>query len=48
MTINEMNTKFLLECDYQSLLSVFNNLWLRSDVDSGQMMRQTYVSNILE
>ncbi len=49
MTINEINTTLLLECHYQSLLSVCNNFWLRSDVDFGQMMRQKYVvSNILE
>ncbi len=50
MTINEINTTtLLLECHYQSLLSVFNNFWLRSSVDFGQMMRQKYVvSNILE
>ncbi len=49
MTINEINTTLLLECPYQSLLSVCNNFWLRSNVDFGQMMRQKYVvSNILE
>ncbi len=33
----------------QSLLSVYNNFWLRSNVDFGQMMRHKYiVSNILE
>ncbi len=49
MTINEINTTLLLECHYQSLLSVCNNFWLRSDVDFGQMMRQKYViSNIHE
>ncbi len=49
MTINEINTTLLLECHYQSLLSVYNNFWLRSNVDFGQMMRQKYVvSNILE
>ncbi len=48
MTINEINTT-LLECHYQSLLSVCNNFWLRSSVDFGQMTRQKYViSNILE
>ncbi len=48
MTNNEINTT-LLECHYQSLLSVCNNFWLRSNVDFGQMMRQKYViSNILE
>ncbi len=49
MTINEINTTLLLECHYQSLLSVCNNFWLRSNVDFGQMMRQKYVvSYILE
>ncbi len=49
MTINEINTTLLLECHYQSLLSVCNNFWLRSNVYFGQMMRQKYVaSNILE
>ncbi len=49
MTVNEMNTTLLLERHYQSLLSVCNNFWLRSNVDFGQMMRQKYViSNILE
>ncbi len=49
MTINEINTTLLLECHYQSLLSVCNNFWLWSNVDFGQMMRQKYVvSNILE
>ncbi len=49
MTINEMNTTLLLECHYQSLFSVCNNFWLRSNVNFGQMMRQKYVvSNILE
>ncbi len=49
MTVNEINTTLLLECHYQSLLSVCNNFWLRSSVDVGQMMRQKYViSNILE
>ncbi len=44
-----INTTLLLECHYQSLLSVCNNFWLRSNVDFGQMMRQKYVvSNILE
>ncbi len=39
----------LIECHYQSLLSVCNNFWLRSNVDFGQMMRQKYVvSNILQ
>ncbi len=48
MTINEINTT-LLECHYQSLLSVCNNFWLRSNVDFDQIMRQKYVvSNILE
>ncbi len=42
MTINEINTTLLLECHYQSLLSVCN-------VDFGQMTRQKYVvSYILE
>ncbi len=49
MTINEISATFLLECHYQSLLSVCNNFWLRSSVDFGQMMRQKYVfSNILD
>ncbi len=49
MTIIEINTTLLLECHYQSLLSVCNNFWLWSDVDFGQMMRQKYViMNILE
>ncbi len=49
MTVNEINTTLLLECLYQSLLSVCNNFWLRSKVDFGQMMRQKYVfSNILD
>ncbi len=49
MTVNEINTALLLECHYQSLLSVFNNFWLRSNVDFGQMRRKKYViSNILE
>ncbi len=48
-TINEINTTRILECHYQSLLSVCNNFWLQSNVDFGQMMRQKYVvSNILE
>ncbi len=48
MTINEINTT-LLECHYQSLLIVYNNFWLWSNVDFGQMMRQKYVvSNILQ
>ncbi len=46
MTINEINTILLLECQYQSLLSVCNNcdpMW----INFGQMMRQKYVvSNI--
>ncbi len=47
MTVNEINTTLLLECHYQSLLSVCNNFWLRSNVDFGQMMRKKYViSNI--
>ncbi len=49
MTINEINTTLLLECHYQSLLSVCNNFWLWSNVDFVQMMRQKYVvSNILQ
>ncbi len=49
MTINAINTTLLLKCHYQSLLSVCNNFWLRSNVDFGQMMRKKYViSNILE
>ncbi len=49
MTINEINTTLLLECLYQSLLSVCNNFWLWSNVDFGQMMRKKYViMNILE
>ncbi len=49
MTINEINTTLLLECHFQSLLSVCNNFWLRFNVDFGQIMRQKYVvSNILE
>ncbi len=49
MTINEINTTLLLECHNQSLLSVYNNFWLRSDLDFGQLMRQKYVvSNILQ
>ncbi len=49
MTINEINTTLLLECHYQSLLSVCKNFWLQPNVDFGQMMRQKYVfSNILE
>ncbi len=48
MTINEINTTLLLECHYQSLLSDYNNFWLWSNVDFGQMMRQKYVNNILE
>ncbi len=49
MTINEINTTLILECHYQSLLSVCNNFWLWSSVDFGQMMRKKYViSNILE
>ncbi len=47
MIINEINTTLLLECHYQSLLSVCNNFWLRSDVDFGQMMRKKYVVNII-
>ncbi len=49
MTINEINSTLLLECHYQSLSSVFNNFWLWSYVDFGQMMRKKYVfMNILE
>ncbi len=49
MTINEINTTLLLEYHYQSLLSVCNNFWLRSNVDFVQMMRKKYViSNILQ
>ncbi len=49
MIINEISATFLLECHYQSLLSVCNNFWLRSNVDFGQMMRQKYdFSNILD
>ncbi len=48
MTVNEINKHFCLNV-YQSLLSVCNNFWLRSNVDFAQMMRQKYVvSNILE
>ncbi len=44
---NEINTTLLLECHYQSQLSVCNNFWLWSNVDFGQMMKQKYViSNI--
>ncbi len=49
ITINEVNASLLLQCHYQSLLSVCNNVWLRFNVDFGQMMRQKYVvSNIVE
>ncbi len=49
MTFNEINTTLLLECHYQSLLSVCNNFGLRSSVHFGQMMRQKYaIVNILE
>ncbi len=49
MTINDINITLLLECHYQSLLSVCNNFWLWSSVDFVQIMRQKYViSNILE
>ncbi len=48
MTVNEINTTFLLECHYQSLLSVCNNFWLWSNVDFGQMMKKYVISNILE
>ncbi len=49
MTINEINTTLLLECHYQSLLSVYNNFWLWSNVYFVQIMRQKYVvNNILE
>ncbi len=47
MTINEIDTT-LLDCHYQSLLSVCNNFWLLSNVDFGQMMRKKYVMNNLE
>ncbi len=48
-TIHEINTTLLLEWHYQSLSSVFNNFWLWSYVDLGQMMRKKYVfMNILE
>ncbi len=43
MTINEINTTLLLECHYQSLLSVYNNLWLRSNDEV-----EICFSNILE
>ncbi len=43
MTVTEVNTTLLLECHYQSLLSVCNYFWLRSNVDFGQIMRQKYV-----
>ncbi len=33
MTINEINIALLIDCHEQSLLSVCNNFWLRSDVD---------------
>ncbi len=47
MIINAINTTLLLECHYQSILSVCNNFWLWSNVDFGQMMRKKYVvSNI--
>ncbi len=39
MTINEINTTLLLECHYQSLLSDYNNFWLQSNVDFGQIMK---------
>ncbi len=51
MTINEINTILLLECHYQSLLSVCNNFINNNNNNNnnGQMMRQKYiVSNILE
>ncbi len=48
MTNNEINTTLLLECHYQSLLSVCNNFWLRSSVDFGQMMRQNTALNSYE
>ncbi len=48
-TINEVNASLLLQRHYQSLLSVCNNVWLRFNVDFGQMMRQKYVViNIVE
>ncbi len=41
MKINEIITTLLLESiHYQSLLSVCNNFWLRSNVDFGQMVRK--------
>ncbi len=41
MTINEINTTLLLECHYQSVFVITNNVYF------GQMMRQKYViSNI--
>ncbi len=48
MTINEMNTTLLLECHYQSLLSVCNNFCLRFNVDFGEMRQKYIVSNIQE
>ncbi len=49
MTFNEINTILLLECHYQSLLSVCNNFINNNNNNNGQMMRQKYiVSNILE
>ncbi len=45
MTINEINITLLLECHYQSLLSVCNNFWLRSNVDFGQMVRRRYTED---
>ncbi len=48
MTVNEINTTLLLECHYQSLLSVYNNFWLRSNVDFGQMRQKYVISNIHE
>ncbi len=49
MTINGINTTFLLEYHYQLPLSVCNHFWLRSNVNFGQMMREKYVvSNIQE
>ncbi len=40
MTVNDINTTLLLECHYQSLLSVCNNFWLQSNVDFGQMVKR--------
>ncbi len=48
MTINENNATLLLEYYYQSLSSVFNNFWLRSNVDFGQKRNKYVIMNILE